>query len=147
MTLSTIIQNRTNDGITIVDFLLAVMSNELAGFKPGHRLDAAELLVKYGRGEALDFTLDYIPGLSRGSSSYSQDSYFDEKLAKVLQESTDGRSVCRFLINVMNGDLKAFTPHHRISAARELLDRGFGEAAYTSTNPPLPVREGWGEGD
>ena len=47
MTLPAIIQDRTNDGISIVDFLFAVMRNELAGFKPCHRLDAAKLLVKY----------------------------------------------------------------------------------------------------
>ena len=130
MTLPTIIQDRTNDGITIVDFLFAVMRNELAGFKPCHRLDAAKLLVKYERDEALNFTLDYIaePSRSRPDSDSSDDSYFDEKLAQVIRESTDdGRSVCRFLINVMDGELKAFKPHHRISAARELLSRGFGK--------------------
>ena len=47
MTLATTIQDRTNDGTDIVDFLLAVMRNELAGFKPCHRLAAASLLVKY----------------------------------------------------------------------------------------------------
>ena len=174
MTLSTIIQDRTNDGITIVDFLVAVMRNELAGFKPCHRLDAARLLVKYDcscksaveecksavaeRDEALNFSLDYIPGpsRSRSDSGSSEDSYFDARLAKVIQDSTDdGRSVCRFLINVMDGELSAFKPHHRISAARELLSRGFGKHAYASTKPPLPQSlprtrsggEGWGEGE
>ena len=143
MNLANIIQDRTNDGITIVDFLFAVMRNELDGFKPCHRLDAAKLLVKYDRDEALDFTLDNPPEPSRrrsdsGSSSATE---FDNALAKVIRESTDdGRSVCRFLINVMDGDLSAFRPHHRISAARELLSRGFGkhareEAALTSSSP------------
>ena len=157
MTLPTIIQDRTNDGTDIVDFLVAVMRNELAGFKPCHRLDAAKLLVKYDcscksavegcksaveeRDEALNFSLDYIPGPSRtrSESGSSEDPYFDRKLAKVIQDSTDdGRSVCRFLINVMDGELKAFKPHHRISAARELLSRGFGKQAYTMRMPPLP---------
>ena len=39
----------------------------------------------------------------------------------------------------MDGDLSAFKPHHRMSAARELLSRGFGkharEAALTSSSP------------
>ena len=166
MTLPTIIQDRTNDGIDIVDFLVAVMRNELAGFKPCHRLDAAKLLVKYDcscksavegcksavaeRDEALNFSLDYIsgPSRSRPDSGSSEDSYFDARLAKVIQDSTDdGRSVCRFLINVMDGELKAFKPHHRISAARELLSRGFGKQAYTMRMPPLPQGEGWGEGE
>ena len=172
MILPTIIQDRTNDGITIVDFLFAVMRNELAGFKPCHRLDAAKLLVKYDcscksaveecksavaeRDQALNFTLDYIPdqSRSRSSSGSSDDPYFDARLAKVIQESTDdGRSVCRFLINVMDGELSAFKPHHRIAAARELLSRGFGKQAHTMRMPPLPQSlprpgsggEGWGE--
>ena len=154
MTLTTIIQDRTNDGITIVDFLVAIMRNELAGFKPCHRLDAAKLLVKYERDEAHNFTLDYIPepSRSRSDSDSSGDSYFDQKLAQVIRQSTDdGRSVCRFLINVMDGELKQFKPHHRISAARELLSRGFGKHARREASfmqkPPLPAGEGWGEGE
>ena len=156
MSLPTIIRDRTNDGISIVDFLFAVMRNELTGFKPCHRLDAAKLLVKYERDEALNFNLDYIPEPSRRSSGSSEDTYFDEKLAKVIRESTDdGRSVCRFLINVMEGELKQFKPHHRISAARELLSRGFGKHARQAVaahalpqHAPSPLTgEGWGEGE
>ena len=158
MTLPTIIQDRTNDGTDIVDFLVAVMRNELAGFKPCHRLDAARLLVKYDcscksavegcksavaeRDEAINFSLDYIsePSRSRSDSGSSEDSYFDARLAKVIQDSTDdGRSVCRFLINVMDGELSAFKPHHRISAARELLSRGFGKHATPRRSGEEPV--------
>ncbi len=152
MTLAAIIQDRTNDGVSIVDFLFAVMRNELAGFKPCHRLDAAKLLVKYDLDEALNFNLGYIPEPSRRSSGSSEDAYFDQKLARVIQEFTDdGRKVCRFLINVMEGELKIFKPHHRISAARELLTRGFGkhaqQASSLNSRPPLPAGEGWGEGE
>ena len=169
MTLQTIIRDRTDDGIDIVDFLVAVMHNELTGFKPCHRLDAAKLLVKYDREEARNFITDYTPDPSRRSSNSSEDTYFDEKLAKIIQESTDdGRKVCRFLINVMDGELKTFKPHHRIQAARELLSRGFGKHATSrrsggGRNPeeiavggshnsftnrhPLPEEEGWGEGE
>ncbi len=133
MTLATIIQDRSNDGLTIVEFLFAVMRSELDGFKPCHRLDAAKLLVKYDLDEARNFTLDYTPEPSRPRPDYGSpdDNYFDEKLAQLIRESTDdGRKVCRFLINVMDGALSAFKPHHRISAARELLSRGFGKHAY-----------------
>ena len=153
MTLATIIRDRTNDGTSIVEFLFAVMRNELDDFKPCHRLDAAKLLVKYERDEALNFTLDYTPepSRSRSDSSSSDDPYFDRKLAQVIQQSTDdGRTVCRFLINVMDGELKQFKPHHRISAARELLSRGFGKHARQASSfdrPPLPAGEGWGEGE
>ena len=141
MTLPTIIRDRTNDGITVVDFLIEVMQDERDGFKICHRLDAAKLLTKYGcackspvaeRDEAIDFILDNPPEPSRrrAGSGASNESEFDTALAKVIRESTDdGRSVCRFLINVMDGELKAFKPHHRIAAARELLNRGFGKGA------------------
>ena len=143
MNLANIIQDRTNDGISIVDFLFAVMRAELNGFKPCHRLDAAKLLVKYELDEGTAFILNNPPEPSRrrSNSGSSSDTHFDRSLAKVIRESTDdGRSVCRFLINVMDGDLSAFKPHHRLSAARELLSRGFGkhareEAARTSSSP------------
>ncbi len=145
MTLATTIQDRTNDGTSIVEFLVAVMRNELDDFKPCHRLDAAKLLVKYDKDEARNYILDNPrepsqPGLN---SSSPNDSYFDQKLAQVIQESTDdGRTVCRFLINVMDGALSTFKPHHRISAARELLSRGFGKHATSrrSGEEPDPTR-------
>ncbi len=143
MNLANIIQDRTNDGISIVDFLFAVMRAELDGFKPCHRLEAAKLLVKYELDEGNAFILNNPPEPSRrrSDSGSSSETEFDNALAKVIRESTDdGRSVCRFLINVMDGDLSAFKSHHRISAARELLTRGFGkhareEAARTSSSP------------
>ena len=132
MNLANIIQDRTNDGISIVDFLFAVMRAELDGFKPCHRLEAAKLLVKYELDEGNAFILNNPPEPSRrrSDSGSSSETEFDNALAKVIRESTDdGRSVCRFLINVMDGDLSAFKSHHRISAARELLSRGFGKHA------------------
>ena len=156
MNLANIIQDRTNDGITIVDFLFAVMRNELDGFKPCHRLDAAKLLVKYELDDGTAFILNNPPEPSRrrsGSGSPSE-TEFDNALAKIIRESTDdGRSVCRFLINVMQGDLKAFGAQHRMAAARELLSRGFGKHAREVSHsthlksPPLPEGEGWGEGE
>ncbi len=148
MTLATTIQDRTNDGTSIVEFLVAVMRNELDEFKPCHRLDAAKLLVKYDKDEARNYILDNPrePSQPRLNSGSPEDSYFDQKLAQVIRESTDdGRKVCRFLINVMDGALSAFKPHHRISAARELLSRGFGK--HAQQRPPLPAGEGWGEGE
>ena len=68
MNLANIIQDRTNDGITIVDFLFAVMRAELDGFKPCHRLDAAKLLVKYELDEGNAFILNNPPEPSRRRS-------------------------------------------------------------------------------
>ena len=135
------IQAKTDNGDTIIDFLVEVMNGERDDFKICHRLDAARLLTNYGcscksavaeRHQAIDFIVDNPSEPSRrGTSSRdSRESLFDTVLAKKIQESTDdGATVCRFLINVMEGNLKQFKPRHRISAARELLSRGFGQHA------------------
>ena len=166
MNLAQRIQAKTDNGDTIIDFLVEVMTGDVRDdFKLCHRLAAARLLSRYScchkgddtarspvADEAISFILDNLPGPSlNGSDTGSADeTLFDAKLAMVIREATDdGASVCRFLINVMEGELKAFSPHHRISAARELLDRGFGKHARQASSfterPPLPAGEGWGE--
>ena len=141
------IQAKTDNGDTVIDFLIEVMQDQLDGFKPCHRLDAARLLTNYGCGckpadAQLDQATDFInnnppePSRPRADSNSSRDSRFDLALARTIQKSTDdGASVCRFLINVMEGHLKSFAPHHRISAARELLSRGFGKHARQELSP------------
>ena len=156
MNLSQRIQAKTDNGDTIIDFLVEVMTGDVRDdFKLCHRLDAARLLTRYGcncrgpatseRNQAVDFILDNPrePSRIRSDSSSSPDTLFDEALAKKIRESTDdGATVCRFLINVMDGQLKPFGPLHRISAARELLSRGFGKHATPrrSGEEPVPTR-------
>ena len=147
------IQAKTDNGDTVIDFLIEVMQDQLDGFKLYHRLDAARLLTNYGCGckpadaqigQATDFIINNPPEPSRprADSNSSRDSKFDLALARTIQKSTDdGASVCRFLINVMEGHLKSFAPHHRISAARELLSRGFGKHARQELSP-RPSSEG-----
>ena len=150
MNLANRIQAKTDNGDTVIDFLVEVMQDERDGFKICHRLDSARLLTKYGcscksavadtgavaaRAEAIDFILDNPPEPSRprSNSGSSRETRFDKALAKAIRESTDdGDSVCRFLINVMEGELKSFGPQHSMAAARELLSRGFGKDAYTA---------------
>ena len=142
MNLAQRIQAKTDNGDTIIDFLVEVMKGERDDFKICHRLDAARLLRKYGWDEAADFIVNNPTEPSRGSSGSgsSRNSMFDTVLAKKIQESTDdGATVCRFLVNVMEGNLRQFKPHHRISAARELLNRGFGKHVYTSSRSGTPT--------
>ena len=40
----------------------------------------------------------------------------------------------------MVGELRSFRPHHRMAAARELLNRGFGKSAHTDPEPERPAR-------
>ena len=43
----------------------------------------------------------------------------------IAQETQDGRFTVQFLIEAMQGEFPDFKPCHRISAAKELLQRGF----------------------
>ena len=59
----------------------------------------------------------------------------------IREDTEDGRSIARFLVNVLDGELKSFRPHHRMSAARELLDRGFGKSARAKRRLVRPVED------
>ena len=137
MTLSQIIKLRTDNGRAIADFLVDVMQDRFSDFSICHRLQAARLLTTYGNEDAPNFIADNTsdtPTARRNGSRATRQTKFDTELARVIREDTeDGRSIARFLVNVMEGELRTFKPHNRISAARELLNRGFGKSARTST--------------
>ena len=67
----------------------------------------------------------------------------------VAQETRDGRLIVRFLVSAMDGELPDFKPCHRLSAARELLQRGFdyvpddaeATGSYQATAEPEPDPE------
>ena len=112
-------------------------------FRICHRLQAARLLTIYGNEDAPNFiadnTLDSSPRRDRPNSK--RQTKFDTELARLIREDTgDGRSIARFLVNVMVGELRSFRPHHRMAAARELLNRGFGKSAHTDPEPERPAR-------
>ena len=138
MTLSQIIKLRTNSGRAIADFLVDVMQDRFKDFRICHRLQAARLLATYGNEDAPNFIADNTsdtPTARRNGSKATRQTKFDTELARVIREDTDdGRSIARFLVNVMEGELRTFKPHNRISAARELLNRGFGKSARTTPN-------------
>ena len=136
MTLAQIIKLKTDDGLTIVDFLMDVMQDRYKDFRICHRLQAAKLLTTYGNEDAPDFIDDNPrePRSNRNGRKPRRPSKFDTELARVIREDTsDGHSIARFLVHVMEGELMSFRPHHRMAAARELLDRGFGKSARNET--------------
>ena len=143
MTLSQIIKLRTNDGLAIVDFLLEVMQDRYDDFRICHRLQAARLLNTYGNEDSPNFIAENSqePRSDRHNPRPSRPSKFDTELARLIREDTDdGRSIARFLVYVMEGELESFRPHHRMAAARELLDRGFGKSARTGPTHTGPER-------
>ncbi len=148
MPLSEIIKQQTKDGETVVSFLQNVMKGDLEGFKEGHRIRAAELLTRFGHEEARAYIREYSQPASPDDdpATRSRDTRFDRALTKAIKEDTgDGRYVSRFLLNLMDGDLRSFNKGHRIRAATELMVRLEGIViGYTSTRnspkrPKAPI--------
>ena len=136
--LADIIAQETGDGRLIVRFLVSAMDGDLPDFLPCHRIDAARLLVKLGFDQAqthVDLARADQRARQRESRSQSQTQQSESQsaaqrvraqLAQIVREETDdGRTAVQFLVNVMQGELADFKPCHRLSAAKELLQRGF----------------------
>ena len=139
--LSEIIQKETQDGRAIVQFLLSAMQGEFNDFKPCHQLDAARQLIKFGFDPARSY-LDAHNGIQGPAPKIATIRAAEEpqqeihpELAKIIREETqDGKTTVHFLIDVMEGTLNNFKPHHRISAAKELLRLGFPTEAAAATS-------------
>ena len=117
--------------------LIDVMNGRIDGAKISHRLTAARLLIIYGYDDADDFIADNIPITSTADHDDRVWVIIDPDLAKLIRSKTDdGRAMCLFLIEVMQGKVEGINVGHRVSAARELLNRGFGR--YQSRPLPKP---------
>ena len=133
--LANIVRQETREGRLIVRFLVDAMQGKLDGAKPHHRLDAARQLLAIGFDGAQAFIDHNTPDVQpRAAAAHSRtanasNGRLDPKLAKLIRQETDnGRTAVRFLVDVMQGKLPDFKPHHRLAAARELLHRGFDNA-------------------
>ena len=75
------------------------------------------------------------------SESQSATNSIRAQLAQIVREETgDGYITVQFLIDAMQGEFPDFKPCHRLSAAKELLQRGFDylpEDADPRPNPNL----------
>ena len=149
--LADIIAQETEDGRLIVQFLVSAMEGELPDFQPCHRIDAARLLVKLGFDQAQSAIdranaqraaqrTDTQRAQQRDSRSHPQAQSQRQaeseshsaaqrvraQLAQIVREETgDGYITVQFLIDAMQGEFPDFKPCHRLSAAKELLQRGF----------------------
>ena len=139
MSLSQFIRDNTNDGRDMASVLIDVMNGRIDGTKVSHRLTAARLLIIYGYDDADDFIADNTPITSETDPDDRVWVIIDPALTRLIRFKTDdGRAMCLFLIEVMQGKVEGINVGHRVSAARELLNRGFGR--YQSR--PLPKRPG-----
>ena len=126
-TLADIVREETDDGRIIIRFLIEVMQGQIGDSKPCHRLDAARQLLNLGFSGAHAV----IQSVSQSASARAQStalsrSPLNQELADLIKlETSDGKIAVRFLVDVMQGNLQDFKPHHRLAAAKELLRRGF----------------------
>ena len=74
----------------------------------------------------------------------------DHRVAGIVRASTDhGKTVVSYLLHVMYGIVRGFTPRNRVQAACELLGHiARDELTRSGSLTPSPsTGEGWGEGD
>ena len=145
MSLAQLVQSNTKDGHTIIDFLINVMHGRLNNFKPCHRLSAARMLIIYGHQDASDFISDNSPAdpFTRPATRRTlRIAGVNPELARLVKSQTDGgRTIIDFIVAVMEGRIREARPHHRMAAARDLLERGFGKCPRRSLpRPPRPFR-------
>ena len=140
-TLAEIIREVTNNGQTIIDFFHDAMNGRLDGFEPCHRIAAARELAKRGDKQAITFLQSFYPkpngpkSNGRKPSPPIGESLPNDELAEIVREVTgNGRTIIDFLVDVMQGNLGDFKPHHRIAAAKELLRRGFDSSPGHTNN-------------
>ena len=127
-----IIVEQTDNGDRIVRFLLAAMEGKFPDFQPCHQLEAARLLQKYSGIDVGASGRTPVPPATRQERRDSRraDRRIQSELAQIVQEETDnGRTIVTFLVKAMDGELIDFKPCHRMSACKELLQRG---SQYTS---------------
>ena len=148
MTITGSIKSLTNDGHTVAQFLVNTMEGETDGVKVHHRLDAAKQLIKYGFSEDDSDFWGLIP-TPEELASRSRDmeprrelpkrkvTYLDilnfDIARQIRDETDDGHLMIEFLVKVMHGQQRPFIdkkqrikPADRMAAAKELLNRGFG---------------------
>ena len=125
-----LIRHETAEGHTIVNFLVDIMTGRDRPFtpkkfciKPADRMAAARELLRRGFGD-----LGSRRKLSDSNDEANAYDTLHTDLAKRMREYSErGTDTVRFLLEVMSDpdpDLE-FTIHHRMSAAQELLRRGW----------------------
>ena len=145
-----LIRHETAEGHTIVNFLVDIMSGRDRPFtprkfriKPADRMAAARELLRRGFGD--------LGSRRKPSDSSDEANAYDTlhtDLAKRMREYSErGTDTVRFLLEVISDpdpDLE-FTIHHRMSAAQELLRRGW-DTNYDNIKPEQ-LEDYWRDGE
>ena len=134
-----LIRHETAEGHTVVEFLIHTMSGRDRPFtpkkfriKPADRMSAARELLRRGFGD--------LGSRRKQSDSTDESNAYDTlhtDLAKRMREYSErGADTIRFLLEVMSdpNPEEEYTIHHRMSAAQELLRRGW-DTNYDNIRP------------
>ena len=134
-----LIRHETAEGHTVVNFLVDIMTGRDRPFtpkkfriKPADRMAAARELLRRGFGD--------LGSRRKPSDTTDEANAYDTlhtDLAKRMREYSErGTDTVRFLLEVMSDPdpEQEFTIHHRISAAQELLRRGW-DTNYDNIKP------------
>ena len=134
-----LIRHETAEGHTVVEFLIHTMSGRDRPFtpkkfriKPADRMAAARELLRRGFGE-----LGSRRRLSDSTDDANDYDTLHTDLAKRMREYSErGADTIRFLLEVMSdpNPEEEYTIHHRMSAAQELLRRGW-DTNYDNIKP------------
>ena len=139
------VRRETDDGVKIVRFLVKAMEGEFPGYGPDHELEAAKILAQIGSDEAAEFVRSYAQQRRRKASpkgerastrklaaDYGQsdphlviDPVVSDIARFIRDETSDGKTIVRRLIQIMEAQDDPYKPHHSFAAARELLNRGW----------------------
>ena len=118
-----LIREETNDGYLIAEFLSRVMHGAAGQGRPiseADRIRAATELMNRGLGRFGD------KPDRRISSTQEDRELIHSGLARYIRERTDGGlEPAYFLLEVASGRDEGFTMHQRVTAARELIRRGW----------------------
>ena len=134
-----LIRHETAEGHTVVEFLIHIMTGKDRPFtprkfriKPADRMAAARELLRRGFGD--------LGSRRKPSDTTDESNAYDTlhtDLARRMREYSErGTDTVRFLLEVMSDPdpEQEFTIHHRISAAQELLRRGW-DTNYDAIKP------------
>ena len=134
-----LIRHETAEGHTLVEFLIHIMTGKDRPFtprkfriKPADRMAAARELLRRGFGD--------LGSRRRKSDATDEANTYDSlhtDLARRMREYSErGTDTVRFLLEVMSDPdpEQEFTIHHRMSAAQELLRRGW-DTNYEAIKP------------
>ena len=128
--LAQLIRSETADGHTIVEFLLHIMTGRDSAYtpnklriKPADRMAASREILRRGYGHF--GRRRRLIDDAEGTNDY--DTLHTDLAKRLRQYSEEGSQVILFLLNVMKNEVpdEEYTTRHRMSAAQELLRRGW----------------------